>query len=253
MQDLTHPGINYLIKHVGCILRRLFHIALEDIKEGHRLSKTFRLIPVAVENFLRAEFDSMLWDLMVDAAKLMHVGLKPLYDTIDPSLPTFYALMGTQGDHGGEDDGEEPNADGLVKNMLANLLSSISGSGREAKAILKRESKERAKAKKGFLRDERTSMITDEETEEILQRAFQYLIALMEFSLTFFRFQVNSYLFKSFKDKMKKSFVHKGDDANWLELVVPDDSVVKRITVLQEEIKGLELSLNEVQRMYQKL
>jgi len=251
MQDVTHPGINFLIKHVGFILRRLFHLALEDIKDGQKFSKTFRLLPNAVEDFLVTEFDSMLWGLMEDAAENVHTALEPLYSTIDPNLPTFHPCSLSHANDGTDD--EEMDKEGLVKSTMNRLMAVLSGSGAAAKRLLKEENKARAESKKAFLKDERTSMITDEETQMILNRSFQYLVALMEYSLTWFRLQVNHFLYEAFKKEMKKSFVHKGTDANWDELVQPDPSVAEEIIQLEDQIKGLESSLQEVQRMIQKL
>jgi hypothetical protein len=78
LKKASHPGINYLIKHVGSIFRSLFSIALEDVKQGERLSATFKLLPTAVEKHFLAEFDDMLWDLMSDAASKTHCSLEPM-------------------------------------------------------------------------------------------------------------------------------------------------------------------------------
>ena len=45
IKDVSHPGINYLIKHVGSIFRRLMGLALEDIKHGEEFSAVFKLLP----------------------------------------------------------------------------------------------------------------------------------------------------------------------------------------------------------------
>ena len=75
----------------------------------------------------------------------------------------------------------------------------------------------------------------------------------MEFSSVWFRLQFNHFLYESFKKEMKKSFVHKASEANWEELIVPDPSVKERIEALEDQIKGLESSLQEAHRMSQKL
>ena len=74
----------------------------------------------------------------------------------------------------------------------------------------------------------------------------------MEFSLVLFRLQVNFFLYEKFKTEMQKSFIHKGSEADWSELVVPDPSLPKEISDLEDQISGLRASLQEVQRMYQK-
>ena len=78
VKNVSHPGINYLIKHVGCIFRKLFSLALDDIKTGEQLSSTFKLLPTAVEKHLLTEFDVMLWALMENAANMTHLALEPM-------------------------------------------------------------------------------------------------------------------------------------------------------------------------------
>jgi len=90
MKDTCHPGINILIKHVGSVFRRLFTIALDDIKQGHELSSIMKLLPPAVECHLKHEFDEMLWNLMVSSAVKTHVALEPMYSSLNPNLPTFH-------------------------------------------------------------------------------------------------------------------------------------------------------------------
>ena len=218
---------------------------MEDIKQGQEFSKTFRLLPDAVGNYLVTEFDDMLWSLMKCAADNIHTSLEPLYSTIDPNLPTFHTAEASDE----EDEQEQTN---ILSWGVKHLTAALSGSGSEAKRILKEENRERAKSKKSFLRDERTAMITDEETKMILDRSFQYLVALMEFSLVWFRLQVNHFLYESFKKEMKKSFVHRASEADWEALVNPDPVVSDRIDELEDQIKGLESALHEVQRLNQR-
>jgi hypothetical protein len=78
VKQVSHPGINYLIKHIGCIFRRLFSLALDDVKQGEELSATFRLLPTAVEKHFLKEFDDLLWLLMVRVASTTHVALEPM-------------------------------------------------------------------------------------------------------------------------------------------------------------------------------
>ena len=77
VKQVSHPGIN-LIKHIGCIFRRLFSLALEDVKKGEELSSTFRLLPTAVEKHFINEFDILLWKLMEDVALMSHQSLEPM-------------------------------------------------------------------------------------------------------------------------------------------------------------------------------
>jgi len=96
------------------------------------------------------------------------------------------------------------------------------------------ENKSRAQTMKSFLPDERTSMITQGETKKILQRAFEYLVALMEFTLIISRFQVNYFLYEGFKTELSKSFTQKCSDANWKDLVQADPSIDGRLEQLRE-------------------
>jgi tRNA(Glu) U13 pseudouridine synthase TruD len=79
------------VKHVGSLLRRLFSLALEDIKQGEEFSAAFKLLPNAVEKHLLSAFDTMLWDRMTEAADKTHSAMEPMYTTINPNLPTFHA------------------------------------------------------------------------------------------------------------------------------------------------------------------
>jgi hypothetical protein len=79
---VSHPGINFLIKHIGCIFRRLFSLALEDVKHGEELSSTFRLLPSAVEKHFLREFDDLLWGLMVRVASVTHDALEPMVRSV---------------------------------------------------------------------------------------------------------------------------------------------------------------------------
>ena len=63
---------------------------MDDIKQGHELYSTMKLLPPAVESHLKYNFDEMLWNLMVNAATKSHVSLEPVYSTLNPSIPTFH-------------------------------------------------------------------------------------------------------------------------------------------------------------------
>jgi hypothetical protein len=78
VKEVSHPGINFLIKHVGSIFRRLFTLALDDVKCGEEFSSTFKLLPNQVEKHLVSEFDHMLWTLMEYVASQTHCSLEPM-------------------------------------------------------------------------------------------------------------------------------------------------------------------------------
>ena len=81
VKEVSHPGINYLIKHIGCILRRLFALAIDDVKQDGELSLSFRLLPTAVEEKFLCEFDTFLWKLLEDVASTSHKALIPMVRT----------------------------------------------------------------------------------------------------------------------------------------------------------------------------
>jgi hypothetical protein len=268
MKDMSHPGVNYLVKHIGVIFRRLFQLALDDIKAGGEFSSTFRLVPAQVEKYLSFEFDKMLWDLMVNAAEKIHSALEPMYSTIDPSLPTFhgskigdedetakqkYTLNATTNAYEAVRSQKQQTEESFKDWAMKRFNALGSGSGEQAKAFLKDQNRKRSQSKRSFLPDERTSMITAKETEMILKKSFEYIVALMEFNLVNFRFQVNHYLYLGFKTELSKSFIRRASDANWKELIQADPSVASRILLLEDQIESVTESLQAVQRMQQRI
>lgn len=130
----------------------------------------------------------------------------------------------------------------------------IAGSAERAKEFLRREHDSRATSKRTFLPDERTSMVTHEETDKIIQRAFEYIVALLEFSLFSLTFNLNHFLYQGFKTELSKSFKTKLiNDADWDKLVESDPNVTMRLEELKEQIVGLADSLREVERMQRKM
>lgn len=248
LKDVSHPGMNYLIKHVGSIFRRMFIVALDDIKQGEEFSTEFKLMPVGVERHLLAEFEDMLWELMENVSNETHSSLEPMYSTIDPGLPTFHAKK-----FGEDDDDGKSMQEGFMNNITKRMSALWSNSGETAKAYLKSENRERAVARKFFLPDERSSMITGEETNMILQRSFEYIVALLEFNLVVFKFQLNHHLYEGFKKAIRSSLMARVNSSDWESLVQRDDSIDMRLTQLDDQIKGLSNSLRDVQRMQRKL
>lgn len=266
MEKVTHPGANYLVKHIGSIFRRLFTLALEDIKHGQEHSATYKLVPEAVERYLVTQFEAMLWTLMQDAAEKMNCVLEPMYSTVDPHLPTFNPtslgagcdartkyVQSETGDFV-ELPSEQAEAEESWKEWgLRRLKAIATGSGVDAKKFLQDENRSRARSKKSFLPDERSAMITDEETQFILKRASEYLMALFDFTLVISKFQVNHYLYVRFKEEMGTSFTQKGSEADWSKLVETDPALDERIKELDDLVASLELELKEVQRMQQRV
>lgn len=192
VKEVSHPGVNYLIKHVGNIFRRLFTLALDDVKTGEENSATFQLLPSSVENCLISKFEETLWNVMHNAADKTHCALEPMYSTVDPHLPTFSAQSAnlthqSENTYTKVDDQyikvasrTETMEASSKKSYMDRVNAIISKSGEKAKDFLRKESVSNAMSKKSFLQDERTSMITDEETDKILQRSFEYIVALIE-------------------------------------------------------------------------
>ena len=248
LRDVSHPGINYLIKHIGCVFRRLFDIALDDVREGEQFSSEFQLVPDSVDRFLRQTFDEMLWNLMVDCADKTHSFLEPMYSTIDPTLPTFprrqfkkESLTKT------DEEGDEPCENALVSWMKS--LRNAGSNAKEAKEILREESKQRAHRKQVFLPDERATMITKEETEIILQMSFDYMVGLVEFNLILLKFQLNHHLYETFKTGVGYHLLRKVNDADWETLVQKDVTLEERCKVVKEQVDGIRNSLRDVQKM----
>jgi hypothetical protein len=196
---------------------------------------------------------------------LPHLDSNDQYSSIDPNLPTFNALRldgADSEDHyvrKGEDfvlikSKREVTEETLYESTKARIFAALSGSGADAKEVLKRESASKARSKTHFLPDERTSMVTDEEVTQILRRAFQYIVALVEFNLIITRFQITHYLFNGFKTELGKTFKNNlMNEANWEELIEPDPSLQERLQIVKLRIDGVQSSLMEVERLQRKL
>lgn len=196
LADITHPGINYLVKHVGHIVRRLFPIALEDIKEGRELSATFKLMPKSVEQYLKAEYDKMLWELMQKAAEVAYQCTEAMYSTINTNLPTFDPTKGQIY----EDD------DDSKVGFFSQVWKKVNGAT-EAKEFLRQQRSERATRKKFFMSDERTSMVTKDEVTEIINLSFQYILAIVDHLSIDYNFQLDFYLYQACKKAVRKTFL----------------------------------------------
>ena len=262
VKKISHPGINFLVKHVGQIFRNLFSIALEDVKKGEEFSATLKLMPSVVEAHLIKLFDNMLWKLMEESSKSSHTSLEPMYSTLDPCLPTFQSYnakeLGNDETYIKKDGSfvKTPNkTDMQEKSMIASVKEKLSFmlnlDGRKAKSYLVQYDKKRTTKKTGFLPDERSSMMTNDEIEVVVRRSYEYIIALMEFNLVILRFQINHYLYIGFKDRLD-SWTREVVMENWEDKVQPDESIQNEINELEGKISGLQDSLLEVQRIQSK-
>ena len=113
---------------------------------------------------------------------------------------------------------------------------------------------ERAMTKKSFLPDERTGMVNEEETEMILQRAREYIFALMEFNHVILRFHLHSSLFVEFKRQLGKSFKARlMDAADWEALAAVDTSTKERLNEVKAQLKAVKDSLRDVELLQHQL
>lgn len=266
VKEVTQPGINYFVKHVGSIFRRLFRLALDDVRQGEEQSFTFKLLPSTVEQYLVTQFDDMLWALMDTVTEKTQFALEPFYSSVDPNLPTFYPSKNRfdqieknryvfqSGKYVSEENAVEDEEETLLGSMKRRMKMLLTGSGEEAKRYLRQETSTKAGERKEFLSDRRASMILDQESNQILQRAFEYITALMEFNLVNLRFQFNHYLYEGFKTQIKEKL---GDklmmEAKWDQLIEPDYETKAHIQELTQQIAGLRSSVARIQDMQRKL
>jgi hypothetical protein len=262
LKDVCRPGLNYVIKHVGSIFRRLFSIALEDVKQGGEHSAEYKELPAVLEHFLLSKFDEMLWDLMVNVSLEVHSSMEPMYSSIDPNLPTFLCkrlVSDAENDHyvkrgdqyvPANDDNEAQFTQGWMSSVREKMHVWVNPtSSQTAKEFLRSENRKRSTTKKSFLPDARSSMITAQETDMIINRSFEYIVALMEFNIFVLRFQLNHHLYQGFKKAIKSTLMTKVNDTNWDERVRLDSDIDKQLLALEEQQKGLNDALDEVIRM----
>ena len=259
-KKVSHPGINFFIKHVGSIFRKLFLVGMFELKQGSsNTSKKLSLVPPAVESYLITKFDDMVWSLMETAANKTHVALEPMYSSLDPNLPTFHPIedddeksntyiKNTTGQYVKMKSRKEIREEGFVsfvKSRLENLLSMDEG---KAKELLRTEGKKKATEKKNFLPEDRTTMITDAETDTIILSAFRYTLALHDQVMIYLNFQVNHYLYQQFKENLS-TFARDILDEDWEAMIPTNLTIDKDIQELKGKISDIQGSLQDVQRM----
>ena len=260
----SHPGINYLIKHVGHIFRHLFAVAFEDVKHGTEFAATFKMIPMQIETYLSRKFDDMIWELMKTASDRIHVALEPMYSTLNPFLPTFHAIHKEEDDetytkdHKGAFVKLKPKKEKVTQSMIESVTTRMTNlftfsNGESMKNVIKEDNLKKASQKKHFLPDERTPMMTDDENTKVILMAFQYMIALLEFNMTVLEFQINHYLYAKFKDNLI-SFgrLVLQNEKEWASILDPDDNLEVELKEVEENIEGLTNSLQEVQKIQMK-
>lgn len=247
MKDITHPGINFVIKHIGCILRRLFSIALQDVKTGEALSSTFRLLPASAEFHLKTLYDNFLWKIMTDAGSQCNALSEAMYSTVDPKIPTFFApLVHYKRMEDGEDKDQELESllDGTREEMSAAL-----GTTDQAIAHMKEKSAERIVQSVPFLSAERSSMINQTEIDDILEQSFNYILSLLRLLTTNLSFQLNYIVVDGFKRGLLENLTCEITKTDWSKLVKPENDALRQQKALEEKIQALQSTMHEVERM----
>ena len=240
-----HPGINFFIKHAGAIFRNLFQVALKDISNLPETKHLFDICP-SMESFVTNKFDDMVWALMENAAATTHLAIEPYYSCLDPNLPNFRP---PEQDSDNEDEEEVDLNVSLMSRLWSMARKKLDDAA--TKELLRQRGKERASEKRKFLAEKRASMINDEETDEIIKSAFQYLLSLHEFIETILNFQTNYCLYNAFKAELE-SFSRVVSDSDWTEMLPNDDSLDAMIDELDDKIDGLKGSLDSVNKMQMK-
>lgn len=184
---------------------------------------------------------------------------------MNPNLPTLsltplkeesqeFYVKGREGQYVLAKSKRESSEEDWVQSVKDRMASLFSASGDVVKQFMKSESNKRATAKRPFLPEERTAMVTEDEKELILSRAFEYIFAVMELILINLDFQVHCYLVEGFKTELGKTFKNRlTNDADWEKLVEPDSTLQDRINVVQDKISSLVSSLQEVERLQRRL
>ncbi len=240
-----HPGINFFIKHTGAIFRNLFLVALKNVRELPETKHLFEICP-GMESFVTNQFDDMVWSLMETAADSIHLAIEPYYSCLDPNLPNFRPPE----PEGNEDDEEEVTTESFVSRLRSMFTMKLDDG--TTKQFLRDRGRERAAEKRRFLEEKRASMINDEEADEIIKSAFQYLLSLHEFIETILNFQMNYCLYNAFKLRLE-SFSRVVSDSDWSNMLPHDESLDAMIEELDSKIEGLKGSLDSVNKMQMKL
>lgn len=239
-----HPGINFFIKHAGAIFRNLFQVALKDISALPDMKHLFDICP-GMENFVTNKFDDMVWALMENAAATTHLAIEPYYSCLDPNIPNFRPPENDTDDEGEEIDLNESIVSKLTSMFRKKMDDAVT------KQLLRQRGRERASEKRKFLAEKRAAMINEEETNEIIKSAFEYLLSLHEFIETILNFQTNYCLYNAFKEQLE-SFSRVVSDSDWAEMLPHDDSLDAMIDELDDKIDGLKGSLDTVNKMQMK-
>jgi hypothetical protein len=149
---------------------------------------------------------------------------------------------------------KQNSEDVWLQSVKDRMTSVVSASSEMVKKFMKNDSNTRARSKKQFLPEDRTSMVTNDEKDLILARAFEYIVAVMELILINLDFQLHHYLVDAFRVELERTFKNRlTTEADWDKLIEPDPSLSNRISVIAGKIEGLTSSLQEVERLQRRL
>jgi hypothetical protein len=163
----------------------------------------------------------------------------------DPNLPNFRPP-----EHDTDEEDKEIDLNESIVSKFASVLRKTLDDA-VTKQLIRDRGRERASEKRKFLAEKRASMINEEETDEIIKSAFEYLLSLHEFIETILNFQTNYSLYNAFKEELE-SFSRVVSDSDWTEMLPQDDSLDDMIDNLDDKINGLKGSLESVNKMHMK-
>ena len=253
---ISPQQINFFIKHVGAIFRKLFQVALAGTKRCVDSNRLLEVCP-GLERRLTDEFDERLWMLMETAADKTHLSLEPMFSILNPNLPYFHPVEDEE-----DKDLYEMSPDGVyVKTpgksensieetgLVSRLLSLFSVDDKKAKQLLRERGRELATQKKTFLPEARTSMINEDETDKIILSAFKYVMALQELIQTNLNFFTSHYLYNEFKDNIATFPRAVSSNDNWKDLIPNDSNLDESIKDIQHKLSEIKSSLADVSKM----
>jgi hypothetical protein len=143
----------------------------------------------------------------------------------------------------------EVTSESVVERVMANVSSND-----KMKDILKQCTEATARIKTQFLPAERSSMVTDDEINNILATAVKYMLAVEEQSRQTIRRHILYYLVNGLTYEIGAPFMNKmvlGVD--WTEIAQPDPSNLNRLDQVNKDIEAVELSLVAVTKLQRKL
>ena len=251
MARYTHPGINVFIKHTAYIFHHLLEVALVDLSTGEQCSDDLRRLPPEVVAWIREEYDALLWAMVDKAAEKCHSQLYPLYTSVLSTLPTLELNDMLKAEaRRAQEEAEKGQESDLMKMCRGLVAGSGSPGADRAKGAMRANMKTSVLREQEFLPSKRSAMVTSAEVDLILDRAFEYVLALSQFTGTVLEFSFNHHIFKAFKDSLDDSFGHKIVQSESLSALTPSGADAQaRLEELRTKAGSLRTVLHEVTRM----